>query len=69
LNTKKGQILKLAALVAWVLATVGCPQDKQRTLIGPEVNADLIIYFNRGATEEQVNTFLGAGTFKTGTEW
>ena len=46
------------ALAAWVLASVGCPfQNNERILIGPEVNADLIIYLKLGVTEEQIATF------------
>lgn len=57
MNAKKRQILKIAALVAWVLATVGCPQNKERTLIGPDVTADRIIFFKLGVTEQQIATF------------
>ena len=58
MNLKKRPILKVVALTAWVLVSVGCPsQNNERRLIGPEVNADLIIYFKLGVTEEQVDTF------------
>ena len=58
MNLKKRHILKVVALVAWVLASVGCPfQNNERRLIGPEVNADLIIYFKFAVTEEQIVTF------------
>ncbi len=58
MNLRGRQILRVVALVAWVLASVGCPfQNNERKLIGPEVNADLIIYFKLGVTEEQVATF------------
>ncbi len=51
-------ILRFVAIAALGLASVACPfrNDEERP-IGPEVKADLIIYFNLGVTEKQISTF------------
>jgi hypothetical protein len=58
MKVRQIKILKLVALVILGVVSVACPfQKDQPRLIGPEVRADLIIYFNLDVTQKQISTF------------
>jgi hypothetical protein len=55
----------LSLLVIWLacLISLGCPFDKSVTEtrpIGPDLTADLLIYFNINSSQEQINAFQKA---------
>jgi hypothetical protein len=58
LKVAESHILKFATLVIMGLATVACPfRNDGMKPIGPEVKADLIIFFKVGVTGRQIETF------------